>query len=240
MHRFFATTLDNDYFVLTVDDVKQIKQVLRLRDNEQIICIYNAEHYLTTIKVVLPQNYLFKLTKKLKQNHESPIKIRLIAGLIRNTKWDYLLQKATELGVNEIIPFQFKRCVVQLKGENNVKKIERWTKICKEASEQAYRNQIPLIKDVESDLKVFQKYQSDVNLVCYEKAAPNYSQLKNFLHQDFTRITIVVGPEGGFSEEEIAVLTTYGYHSVSLGQRILRAETAPLAILTMIMYEKEL
>ncbi len=239
MHRFFATTLDNDYFVLTVDDVKQIKKVLRLRDNEQIICIYNSEHYLTTIKVVSPQNYLFKLTKKLKQNHESPIKIRLIAGLIRNTKWDYLLQKATELGVNEIIPFQFKRCVVQLKGENNVKKIERWTKICKETSEQAYRNQIPLIKDVESDLKVLQKYQSDVNLVCYEKDAPN-SQLKNLLHQDFTTITIVVGPEGGFSEEEIAVLTTYGYHSVSLGQRILRAETAPLAILTMIMYEKEL
>lgn len=239
MHRFFAITLEHDYFVLTADDVKQIKQVLRLKDNEQIICIYNAEHYLTTIEVVPPQNYLFKLTKKLKQNHESPIKIRLIAGLIRNTKWDYLLQKATELGVNEIIPFQFKRCVVQLKSENNIKKIERWTKICKEASEQSYRNQIPLISDVESDLKVLQKYQSDVNLVCYEKVGQN-SQLKDFLHQDFTTVTIVIGPEGGFTAEEITVLTANGYNLVSLGQRILRAETAPLAILAMIMYEKEL
>ncbi|WP_338963997.1 MULTISPECIES: RsmE family RNA methyltransferase [unclassified Spiroplasma] len=239
MHRFFAITLEHDYFVLTADDVKQIKQVLRLKDNEQIICIYNAEHYLTTIEVVPPQNYLFNLTKKLKQNHESPIKIRLIAGLIRNTKWDYLLQKATELGVNEIIPFQFKRCVVQLKGENNIKKIERWTKICKEASEQSYRNQIPLISDVESDLKVLQKYQSDVNLVCYEKVGQN-SQLKDFLHQDFTTVTIVIGPEGGFTAEEITVLTANGYNLVSLGQRILRAETAPLAILAMIMYEKEL
>ncbi|MBH8623335.1 RsmE family RNA methyltransferase [Spiroplasma sp. hyd1] len=239
MHRFFAITLEHNYFVLTADDVKQIKQVLRLKDNEQIICIYNAEHYLTTIEVVPAQNYLFKLTKKLKQNHESSIKIRLIAGLIRNTKWDYLLQKATELGVNEIIPFQFKRCVVQLKGENNIKKIERWTKICKEASEQSYRNQIPLISNVESDLKVLQKYQSDVNLVCYEKVGQN-SQLKDFLHQDFTTVTIVIGPEGGFTAEEITVLTANGYNLVSLGQRILRAETAPLAILAMIMYEKEL
>lgn len=239
MHRFFAITLEHDYFVLTADDVKQIKQVLRLKDNEQIICIYNAEHYLTTIEVVSPKNYLFKLTKKLKQNHESPIKIRLIAGLIRNTKWDYLLQKATELGVNEIIPFQFKRCVVELKGENNVKKIERWTKICKEASEQSYRNQIPLISHLESDLKVLQKYQGDVNLVCYEKAAQN-SQLKDFLHQEFKTVTIIVGPEGSFTEEEIAFLLASGYNSVSLGQRILRAETVPLAILAMIMYEKEL
>lgn len=123
MHRFFATTLKHDYFVLTDDDVKQIKQVLRLRNNDQIICIYNAEHYLTTIEVLPPQKYLFKLTNKLHQNHESPIKIRLIAGLIRSAKWDYLLQKATELGVTEIIPFQFKRCVVQLKGENNGKKL---------------------------------------------------------------------------------------------------------------------
>ncbi|UNF61690.1 RsmE family RNA methyltransferase [Spiroplasma poulsonii] len=197
MHRFFAITLEHNYFVLTADDVKQIKQVLRLKDNEQIICIYNAEHYLTTIEVVPAQNYLFKLTKKLKQNHESSIKIRLIAGLIRNTKWDYLLQKATELGVNEIIPFQFKRCVVQLKGENNIKKIERWTKICKEASEQSYRNQIPLISNVESDLKVLQN----------EIDTPDSAN---------------------------------GYNLVSLGQRILRAETAPLAILAMIMYEKEL
>ncbi|MBW3057743.1 16S rRNA (uracil(1498)-N(3))-methyltransferase [Spiroplasma poulsonii] len=239
MHRFFAITLEHNYFVLTADDVKQIKQVLRLKDNEQIICIYNAEHYLTTIEVVPAQNYLFKLTKKLKQNHESSIKIRLIAGLIRNTKWDYLLQKATELGVNEIIPFQFKRCVIQLKGENNIKKIERWTKICKEASEQSYRNKIPLISNVESDLKVLQKYQSDVNLVCYEKVGQN-SQLKDFLHQDFTTVTIVIGPEGGFTAEEITVLTANGYNLVSLGQRILRAETAPLAILAMIMYEKEL
>ncbi|KAF0850306.1 Ribosomal RNA small subunit methyltransferase E [Spiroplasma poulsonii] len=149
------------------------------------------------------------------------------------------MQKATELGVNEIIPFQFKRCVVQLKGENNIKKIERWTKICKEASEQSYRNQIPLISNVESDLKVLQKYQSDVNLVCYEKVGQN-SQLKDFLHQDFTTVTIVIGPEGGFTTEEITVLTANGYNLVSLGQRILRAETAPLAILAMIMYEKEL
>lgn len=239
MHRFFATRLEDNYFVLTCDDIKQIKQVLRLRDSEQIICIYNAEHYLTTIEVAPSQTHFFKLTKKIKQNHESPNKIRLIAGLIRNTKWDYLLQKATELGVNEIIPFHFKRCVVQLKGENNVKKIERWTKICKEASEQAYRNQIPLVRDVESDLKVLQKYQSDVNLVCYEKVVQN-SQLKKFLQQDFTTITIVIGPEGGFTKEEIMVLTAYGYNLVSLGQRILRAETAPLAILAMIMYEKEL
>ncbi|WP_338956342.1 RsmE family RNA methyltransferase [Spiroplasma endosymbiont of Polydrusus cervinus] len=86
--------------------------------------------------------------------------------------------------------------MVQLKGENNVKKIERWTKICKEATEQSYRNQVPLIHDVESDLKVLKKYQSDINLVCYEKIAETVSA-KEFLQQDFKTITIVIGPEGG-------------------------------------------
>ncbi|WP_338956340.1 hypothetical protein [Spiroplasma endosymbiont of Polydrusus cervinus] len=95
MHRFVAKNLEDNYFSLVEDDIKQIKQVLRLRDQEQIICIYNGEHYLTTLEVQPPQKYLFKLITKLNQNHKSPIKVRLIAGLIRNTKWDYLLQKAT-------------------------------------------------------------------------------------------------------------------------------------------------
>ncbi|MFU0252357.1 RsmE family RNA methyltransferase [Spiroplasma sp. Moj] len=239
MHRFVANQLENNYFILAEDDVKQIKQVLRLRDQTQIICIYNGEHYLTILEVQAPQKYLFKLIKKLQQNHESPIKVRLIAGLIRNAKWDYLLQKATELGVNEIIPFQFSRCVVQLKCEYNFKKIERWTKICKEAAEQSYRNQVPFVHDVESDLKVLQQYQSDVNLVCYENVAETLS-IKQFLQQDFKTITVVIGPEGGFTPHEIAVLSSYQYYPVSLGQRILRAETAPVALLAMIMYEKEL
>lgn len=104
MHRFVANQLEDNYFILSEDDIKQIKQVFSLRDKTQIICIYNVEHYLTTLKVQAPQKYLFKLIKKLEQNHESPIKVRLIAGLIWNVKWYYLLQKATELGVNEIIP----------------------------------------------------------------------------------------------------------------------------------------
>ncbi|WP_374696682.1 RsmE family RNA methyltransferase [Spiroplasma endosymbiont of Polydrusus formosus] len=239
MHCFVANNLEDNYFSLVEYDVKQIKQVLRLSDQEQIICIYNGEHYLTILEVKTPQKYLFKLITKLNNNHESPIKVRLIAGLIRNKKWDYLLQKATELGVNDIIPFQFSRCVVQLKGENNLKKIERWTKICKEATEQSYRNKVPLVHDVESDLKVLQKYQSDINLVCYEKIAETVSA-KEFLQQDFKTITIVIGPEGGLTQAEIAILSSYCYHPVSLGERILRAETAPVALLAMIMYEKEL
>ncbi|WP_245938353.1 16S rRNA (uracil(1498)-N(3))-methyltransferase [Spiroplasma phoeniceum] len=95
MHRFVANQLENNYFILAEDDVKQIKQVLSLRDQTQIIYIYNGKHYLTILEVQAPQKYLFKLIKKLQQNHESPIKVRLIAGLIRNAKWDYLLQKAT-------------------------------------------------------------------------------------------------------------------------------------------------
>ncbi len=239
MRRFVANQLENNYFILSEDDVKKIKQVLRLRDRTQIICIYNGEHYLTTLELQAPQKYLFKLIKKLEQNHESPIRVRLISGLIRNAKWDYLLQKATELGVNEIVPFHFSRCVVQLKSENNFKKIKRWTKICKEAAEQSYRNQVPFVHDVKSDLKLLQQYQSDVNIVCYENFAETLS-IKQFLQQDFKTITVVIGPEGGLTPHEIEVLSSYQYYPVSLGQRILRAETAPVALLAMIMYKKEL
>lgn len=239
MHRFIANKLENNHFSLNEDNIKQIKQILRLKNYTKIICIYNNEHYLTILEIQSSQKYLFKLITKLEQNHESPIKIRIIAGLIRNTKWNYLLQKATELGANEIIPFQFNRCVVKLKNENNVKKIERWTKICKEATEQTYRNKVPLVYNVEDDLKILQKYKSDINLVCYEKNKKNIS-IKQLLQQNFKTITVVIGPEGGFTTHEIVTFYSYNYNLVSMGQRILRAETASVALLAMIMYEKEL
>lgn len=239
MHRFIVNKLKDNYFILFKDDIIQIKYVLRLINKTKIICIYNEEHYLTMLEIKSSQNYLFKLIKKLNQNNESIINIRLIIGLIRNTKWNYLLQKATELGVNEIIPFQFNRCIVKLKYEDNFKKKERWTKICKEAAEQSYRNKIPLIYNIENNLKVFKKYKNDINIVCYEKISQKLS-IKKILQQNFKKITIVIGPEGGFTKSEIMCLSLYNYYLISLGKRILRSETAVIAFLSMIMYEKEL
>lgn len=101
--------------------------------------------------------------------------------------------------------------MVQLKGKNNFKKIERLTKICKETAEQPYRNQVTFVHDVKNDLKVLQQDQSDINLICYENVAETLS-IKQFLQQDFKTITVVIGHEGGINPNEIAVLSSYQYY----------------------------
>ena len=239
MHRFFATRLVDNQFYLENSDLHQIKNVLRLKNSAQIICIYQQHHYLATITYLNNQQLVITKISELAQNHDPQVKITLVAGLIRSHKWDLMLQKVTELGVNRIVPFEFKRCVVHLANENNDSKIKRWEKIFKEASEQSYRNSIPKITNISNDLTTLQSYLSDINIVCYENE--NFvNSLSTVLKQDYHSITVIVGPEGGFEPFEIKELQAMGYHSVSLGSRILRAETAPIFLLSAIIYEKEL
>ena len=165
------------------------------------------------------------------------VKITLFQALLKSDKMEYVIQKAVELGVSRIVPFSSKNVVVKLDEKDKVKKIERFNKISREASKQCGRSDIVEVCNVKSFgdvLKDIDKYKKSI--IAYENET---NSLKEFLreNQDIDEIAIIIGAEGGFDPEEVKFLIENGCISISLGDRILRAETASLNLISILMYE---
>ncbi|QHX36583.1 16S rRNA (uracil(1498)-N(3))-methyltransferase [Spiroplasma sp. BIUS-1] len=236
MHSFFIDKINLDTFEIKNDDFHHIKNVIKLKENEQIFCIFENEKYLCNISKITEDTCVAKIIDKVSSNNKQ-YEVNLILGIIREQKWDYVLQKATELGVDKIIPVEFKRNVVKIESKKEDSKINRWISICQSAAKQSKRTSIPKIMNVVKDLNELDKYKSDLNLVCWEEEKNNF--IKKEIKKEFSSINIVIGPEGGISSEEISKLNSIGYNNVSLGDNIMRAETVPLFVLSCINYEKE-
>lgn len=233
MQRYFAKAKENNLFVLDDKDLHHIKNVMRMKDDDCVEIVYDNELYLGKIYYSDKVNvtYLHKIEAKV---HATIPKVTLIIPILKENKIDLILQKSTELGVDSIIPIITERTLVKVEHKE-IKKIERWQRICKEASEQSKRLTIPNIENIKriDDLKNI----PDLKIVCSTtKGCPNF---KNFLqtHRNYDRIFIVIGPEGGLSFIEEQKLNSLGFKSISLGENILRVETVPLSILSMINYE---
>lgn len=246
MNRFFVnpSQVDTVKEEITIigDDVKHISKVLRLSIGAEIeICDGEAWEYICSIKGVSKEEVIVSIDQKEPLKTESSLRVILYQGLPKGTKMDLILQKTTEMGIAEIIPVITERTVVQLKDvKDKEKKTERWFKITEEAAKQSKRGIIPkvhmplLYKDA-----IIQSSENDVNIMAYEKES--IKGLKNLLtkgiNKDSKRIGIWIGPEGGFTEEEIRLALGNNVNTVSLGPRILRTETAGFALLSMVMYE---
>ncbi len=165
-------------------------------------------------------------------HNETHISLTLAPALIRREKFELILQKAAELGVDRIVPFESSRCVVHARSEKADRQLQRWNDILMEAARQCKRNRIPELTAVKT-LKDLKEYQSDVNFAAYEKADEKAMFLSEGLDGQKS-VTVVIGPEGGFSESEAAELNAMGFHTVTLGSRILRAETAALYVCAVI------
>lgn len=171
--------------------------------------------------------------------NEPPVLIRVFQGLPKGKKTDSILQKCTELGAGEMIFVSMDRSVPQSEPGGNEKKKARFEKICQSAAEQCGRGKlvpVSFLDSVEAALAEMKK--SELAFACYE--AENERSIKSVLTQKAKSISFLIGPEGGFSEREIALCRNAGVVSVGLGRRILRTETAASAVLAMILYEKEL
>ena len=158
--------------------------------------------------------------------NEIGVEVTLAIGLIRKEKFELVLQKACELGVTRIVPFESIRCVVRAKKEKEDKQQARRIDILQEAAEQCKRNRIPEITPI-VQLKDLVKYCSDINVLPYENAYSNSKFMTEVLVPGKS-ITFVIGPEGGFAPEEVEFLKQNGYETITLGRRILRAETAAM------------
>ena len=234
MQRYFSNKKIEDNFILNSDDLFHIKTVMRMNDGAKIEVVYDKNVYLCNLEINGKQVEVIK-EKELEQNGELCKEIVLIIPLLKEAKMDYILQKSTELGVSKIIPVVMERSVVKLDKAKESKRIDRWVRICKEASEQSMRVTIPVITEV----KTWQEVVSLEGTKCVCSTKEKQNTIKNFLqyHKSYDRMIIVIGPEGGLADKEEEFLNKNGYISITLGNRIMRVETVPLFVLSAINYE---
>ena len=207
---------EKDIIRLDNDVLYHLKKVLR-KDDTYTFRVVNSNHEIYEGHLINTNEFIAE--RKLDENNELDVEITCILALIKSDKFELCIQKLTELGVSRIVPYNASRSVVKYKKDS---KLDRLKKIAREASEQSHRNIIPEICEP-CDLKDLSKYMSDSNYICYES--------ENSLNSDIkinNSITYIIGPEGGFEDEEYKKICDFGFKSVSLGKRILRAETAAI------------
>lgn len=237
MQEYFAIDKVNNKFILSDQDKFHIEKVLRMKQGSHIIVCFDEEKY--DCIVSFSSGFSIEIMSRIDINNELNTKVTLIYGLPKKDKFELVIQKSCELGVNCIVPFLAKRSIPILDDKNTDKKLQRWNMIAKEACEQSKRNvKVEVTSPV--SLNSILNYKSELNLVAYEDlSCDGAKHLYSLLANNPSSITIVVGPEGGFDKDEINFLADNGFISVSLGKRILRSETAPLYLLSVIGFMNE-
>lgn len=245
MQRYFLEDKEsaNGYLTITGDDAKHITKVMRQSVGEELIAVVAGKVYLAKITEI-DLDVQVKLIRELEDRSELPKRVTIACGLPKGDKLELITQKATELGMNALLPYSAERSIVKWDGAKSVKKIERLKKIAKEAAEQSHRSHIPDIQAVHSFKELANAVKNyDVAIVAYEEEAKKsggrrFAEILESLY-DKDSILLVFGPEGGISETEAAALKEAGALFTALGPRILRTETAPLYALSAISYEFE-
>lgn len=232
MQRYF---IDKNYNQIEFNNeqLHHIIKVMRMNINDKIEAVFNSKCYLLNITSISP--FSFEIIETLTDNSELNVDITLLYCLPKGDKLDLVIQKATEIGVKNIILVQSSRCVCKLKKEDFNKKLQRFNKIASEASEQSHRLIVPEIKEI-IDFKDIKNYSFDHAYIAYEKEEKN--TFKNCFNnvKPHQSIGIIIGSEGGFSLEEVEYAINNGYQSLSLGKRILRSETACLYSLSVLSF----
>lgn len=242
MPRFFINQneIHGDSITITGEDAKHIIKVLRMREGENItLCNGCGYDYEACISQIDKSSLEAKIISKEKNTTEPEIEITLFQGLPKSGKMEYIIQKCTELGINEIIPCIMEHCVVKLNSKDDVKKkTQRYQSIAEAAAKQSGRGIIPKVSDaVTFDEALNYMEKCDFCFIPYENE--DGTSLKDVLKNvsGAKKIAFIIGPEGGFSESEIEKAKTKNIPTVTLGKRILRTETASTAVLSMINYE---
>lgn len=239
MQRYFTNEIQNTQAILQETDHHHIKNVMRFRVGDEVsICDTKGHCYAGTFQEIGEQ-VVVSLGTQL-PNNELPIHVTIAQALIRRERFEYMLQKATELGMHHLIPINTKYSIVDVDKKKEQKKIDRWQKIMQEASEQSRRNIVPTISDIVS-LSMLDFSHYDAVFVAYEQEQSS-NTLKTMLQKNkYKNIMLIVGPEGGFHPEEIKKMQTHKHvFVVGLGQRILRSETASSYFLSVLSYQYEM
>ncbi|MFZ3576495.1 16S rRNA (uracil(1498)-N(3))-methyltransferase [Virgibacillus sp. DJP39] len=246
MQRYFVPeeNWEEDRLIITGDDAHHVIRVMRGSVGDKIICNHPSGYAVLGELVTIDDNVTVSIVKFLQETVELPIHVTIAQGLPKGDKLEYVLQKGTELGASRFIPFTADRSVVKWDQKKASKKMTRFAKITKEASEQSHRNRIPQISSVMSLKELIEDTKDyDVKIFAYEEEAKtdsfvSYASVISKLKSK-QKIIVCIGPEGGFSNNEVDLLKENNFLSVRIGPRILRTETASLYVLASISYQFE-
>lgn len=238
MRRFFCDNITDSTATITGDDAHHISRVLRMKAGDALsLCDGMGFEYDAVIASVSPEAIVCTLCERRASEAESPVRVTLFQCLPKSGKMELIVQKCTELGVFAVVPVFSARCVVQ-PGKDYDKKRERYNRVALEAAKQSRRAMVPEVNPLVK-LEKIDVSQFDLFLIAYEDE--NALTLKQALRAANApkNIALLIGPEGGLEESEVARLVSAGAVSVSLGKRILRTETAGMAMLAQTLYEVE-
>lgn len=247
MQRYFLnndTNIIDNKLTISGRDFHHIKNVMRMKIKDKVYCCIDSKTYLCEITSFLSDAVELSVLERIEKDAELSVDVTIAQGIVRREKTEEVIRRITELGAHKYIPVTMERSIVKIKEKGN-SKLERQKSIIKEACEQSHRNRLMEISDVMSFKELLnEKSNYDLCLFAYEESGRenNYNLMK-YLKEfplNSKNILVLVGPEGGFSEKEVALLEKNNFKAVGLGPRILRTETAPLYIMSVIAYQIEM
>ena len=243
MYHFFVEEeqVNGENAYIEGNDVNHIVNVLRMKSGEELLISVKGDwDYLCKIDDIETERVNLKVLESMEQR-ELPVNITLLQGIPKSDKLEMIIQKAVELGVSEIIPVKTKRVVVKIDEKKVDTKVNRWNAIAESAAKQSKRSIIPKVHEpmsIDNALEIVKDF--GVKLIPYENADGIDKTRKILESMDKTKdIAVFIGPEGGFEEAEVERIKNSGFEVITLGKRILRTETAGLALLSNIMIRLE-
>lgn len=233
---FFTKEIIGEYYEITGEDAHHITKSLRMTKGEQLtLCTQDGRRHKCVIEDFASDSVKVKVWESTLCEQEPSVKITLFMALTKGDKMDDIVQKSVELGVHKIVPVLTARCISRPDEKQIKKKVARWQKIAENAARQSRRGIIPQVTDLmplKSTHEILSSF--DKSIVFYECGG---EKIRDIVDEDIRTLAMFVGSEGGFEESEIELLKQHGVIPATLGSRILRAQTAPLAAITAIMYQ---
>ena len=209
-----------------------LSKVLRMQAGRELV-LFNGKggEFTGSIHEVTKKNVTVLVAEPSADNRESPLVLELAIGVSRGDRFDYVLQKATELGVTKITPLITERTEVRMGGERQDKLMERWQQIIVSACEQCQRNLLPVLAAPVQIADWLPQVNAELRFVLHHRDSQSLPA-----EQKPQSVALLVGPEGGLSDDEIAQAKTQNFNALTLGPRVLRTETAPLAAISLVQY----
>ncbi len=244
MHHFFVTPecVHDNYILISGSDVNHIKNVLRMKSGEELLISDGAgTDYLCSVGTITDDSITADIINGEYGGTELNTRFYLFQGMPKSDKMELIIQKAVELGCFEIIPVQTRRTIVKLDKKKEDAKLKRWNAISESAAKQSRRSIVPKVERVMTFKEAIEYAgEFDINLIPYENYK-DMTETKKVIDKILPnqKVGIFIGPEGGFEESEVDFAVEHNVERISLGKRILRTETAGLAILSVLMFRIE-
>lgn len=233
MQKLFVENISDEKIILDGESARHIAKSLRMRVGD-VICVTDGggEDYGCQIEEITKDEVVLKVCYKQACESEPTCKVTIYQGVPKSTKLEDIIQKCVELGVTEIVPTLTKRCVSRPDDKSAGKKNQRYQKIALEAAQQSGRGIVPKIENMKTLKQALAEDESEVKIVFFEGGG---KKLTEIIDKNTKSVSIFIGPEGGFEEAEVEQIESAGGVRATLGKRILRTQTAPVAGLTAIM-----